>query len=203
MRHPAALTLAAATTLVVIIAGCGITNPYAQPTATTHAVTTTRVGAQAVTKTDADPGPERGGTIPTSDVSSQDRLAHDAGGSTPRVALERYAQLYINWTASTVAADQRELATISLGSARAQALQAAASYQHDTTLLKSAVTNTGAVVSIAKGEGTAVGDWVVVTSETTSGRGDYQGLPATLHVTYAQLTQTSTGWIVTAWEPRS
>jgi hypothetical protein len=203
MRHSAALTLAAATTLALIIAGCGITNPYAQTTATTHAVTTTRVGAQAVTTTDADPGPERGGTIPTSAVSSQDRLAHDAGGSTPRVALERYAQLYINWTASTVAADQRELATMSLGSARAQALQAAASYQHDTTLLKSAVTNTGTVVSIAKGEGTAVGDWVVVTSETTSARGDYEGLPATLHVTYAQLTHTSKGWTVTAWEPRS
>jgi hypothetical protein len=112
MRHPAALTLAAATALVVITAGCGITNPYAQTTATAHAVTTTSASAQAVTRTDADPGPERGGTIPTSAASSQDRLAHDAGSATPRVALERYAQLYINWTASTVAADQRELATM-------------------------------------------------------------------------------------------
>lgn len=202
MRHPAALTLAAATTLALMIAGCGITNPYAQPTANTHA-TTTRVGARAVTGTGADPGPERGGRIPASGASSQHSLAHDAGSPTPRVALERYAQLYINWTASTVAADQRKLARMSLGSARAQALQAAASYQHDSTLLKSAVTNTGTVVSIAKGEGTAAGDWVVVTSETTSGRGDYEGLPAGLHVTYAQLTRTATGWIVTVWEPRS
>jgi hypothetical protein len=201
MRRPAyrlAIALLSAGTL----AGCGITNPYAPPTATTHA-TTTRVGARAVTGTDADPGPERGGSIPARAASSQHRLAHDAGSPTPRLALERYAQLYINWTASTVAADQRELATMSLGSARAQALQAAASYQHDSTLLKSAVTNTGTVVSIAKGEGTATGDWVVVSSETTSGRGDYQGLPAGLHVTYAQLTRTAAGWIVTVWEPRS
>jgi hypothetical protein len=203
MRHPAALNLAAATALVIITAGCGITNPYAETTATTRAVTTTSASRAPVTRTDADPGQERGGTIPTSTATSQDRLALDAGRPSPRLALERYAQLYINWTASTVAADQRELATMSLGSARAQALQAAASYQHDTTLLKSAVTNTGRVVSIAKGEGTAVGDWVVVTSETTSGHGDYQGLPAGLHVTYAQLTHTSTGWIVTVWEPRS
>ena len=202
MRHPAALSFAA-TALVLVAAGCGITNPYAQTTATTHAVTTTRVGAQAVTKTDADPGPERGGTISTSDVSSQDRLAHDAGARNPRLALERYAQLYINWTAASIAADQRELATMSLGSARAQALQAAASYQHDTTLRESEVSNTGTVVSIAPGQGTAAGDWVVVTSETTSGRGDYQGLPAGLHVTYAALTHTSKGWIVTVWEPRS
>jgi hypothetical protein len=203
MRHPAALTLTAATALVLVTAGCGITNPYAQTTVTTRAPTTTRVDRSAVTKTDADPSPERGGTIPTNAASSQSHLAHHAGSPTPRLALERYAQLYINWTASTVAAEQQELATMSLGSARAQALQAAASYQHDTTLRKSEVTNTGTVVSIAKGQGTANGDWVVVTSETTSGRGDYQGLPAGLHVTYAALTHTSTGWIVAVWEPRS
>jgi hypothetical protein len=203
MRHPAALTVLATTVLAVIAAGCGITNPYAQTTSTTRAPTTTSADRAPVTRTDADPGPERGGTIPTSASSSQDRLAHDAGNPTPRVALERYAQLYINWTASTVAADQRELATMSLGSARAQALQAAASYQHDTTLRQSAVTNTGTIVSIAPGQGIATGDWVVVTSEKTSGRGDYEGLPAALHITYAQLTRTATGWIVTVWEPRS
>jgi hypothetical protein len=203
MRHPAALTVLATTVVAVIAAGCGITNPYAQTTATTRVGTTTSSERAAVNSADANPGPERGGTIPTSAAGSQDSLAHDAGSPTPQVALERYAQFYINWTAASVAADQRELATVSLGSARAQALQAAASYQHDTTLRKSEVSNTGTVVSIAKGEGAAVGDWVVVTSETTSGRGDYQGLPATLHVTYAQLTHTSTGWIVTVWEPRS
>jgi hypothetical protein len=203
MRHPAALAVLATTVVAVITAGCGIANPYTQTTATAHAVTTTSADRAPVNSADADPGPERGGTIPTSDVSSQDRLAHDAGSATPEVALERYAQLYINWTAASVAADQRELATVSLGSARAQALQAAASYQHDSTLRKSEVTNTGTIVSIAKGQSIAVGDWIVVTSETTSGRGDYEGLPATLHVTYAQLTHTSTGWIVTVWEPRS
>ncbi|MGO9754085.1 MAG: hypothetical protein ACLP22_21905 [Solirubrobacteraceae bacterium] len=37
----------------------------------------------------------------------------------------------------------------------------------------------------------------------TTGQGDYQGLPATLHVTYAQLTHTPAGWIVTSWTPAS
>jgi hypothetical protein len=44
---------------------------------------------------------------------------------------------------------------------------------------------------------------VIVTSETTSGQGDYSGLPPTLHVTYAQLTDTHHGWIVTAWNPQT
>lgn len=45
--------------------------------------------------------------------------------------------------------------------------------------------------------------WVVVTSEKTTGQGDYQGLPAQLHVTYAQLTHTPGGWVVSEWEPRT
>ena len=204
MRHrPAALTVAAATTLALISAGCGISNPYAKVTATTRPATTTTTTRPAVSGTDADPVRERGGKIPPAATRTQSRLASGAGAPTPMAALERYAQLYINWTATDLPAEQQRLASISLGSARAQALQAAASYRHDLTLIVSHVTNAGTVVAIAAGQGAAAGQWVVVTSETTSGQGDYQGLPTQLHVTYAQLTHTPSGWLVTVWEPRA
>ena len=85
---------------------------------------------------------------------------------------------------------QDQLAAISLGQARAQALQAAASYGHDSTLQASQVANTGTVVAIAPGQGPAAGWWVIVTRETTTGEGDYAGLPPTDHVTDAQVEHT-------------
>jgi hypothetical protein len=152
---------------------------------------------------DHDPAPERGGTIPTASVHVQASLAASAGRPTPTSALARYAHLYVNWTASDVADHETKLASISLGSARAQALQAAASYRHDSTLSRSEVANTGTVIAITRGEGAAASDWVVVTRETTTGKGDYEGLPAELHVTYAQLTKTATGWVISSWSPQT
>jgi hypothetical protein len=128
------------------------------------------------------------------------KLAIGAARRSPEAALERYGELYINWTAADVAARQRELAAISLGQAKAQALQAAASASRDTQLLKSRVANGGSVVAITRGRGPAAGEWVLVTREQTTGQGDYAGLPPTLHVVYAQLTAAANGWIVTRWQ---
>ncbi|MGC9220109.1 MAG: hypothetical protein ACP5H2_01990 [Solirubrobacteraceae bacterium] len=204
MRRPAyrlAIALLSAGTL----AGCGITNPYASTSAAAPGRTrpARTSSTSATTFTDADPTPERGGTIPRPAARAGKVLAAGAGQPTPRLALEHYARIYINWRASTVAQTQRRLAGISLAGARAQALQAAASYQHDATLARSQVANSGQVVSIAPGQGPAAGVWVIVTSEKTTGQGDYQGLPAQLHVTYAQLTHTPGGWVVSEWEPRT
>jgi hypothetical protein len=183
--------------LTLTLGGCGITNPYASPHTTT---TTTAPEYTAVASvTDADPAPERGGRIP--DAAQHPQLAAGAAQPTPQAALERYAQLYINWSAATVAAVQHELAAISIGQARAQALQAAASYDHDSTLKVSQVTNSGSVIAIAPGQGSAAGTWVIVTQESTTGAGDYAGLPPTDHVTDAQLTHTHNGWIVSSWSP--
>ena len=96
---------------------------------------------------------------------------------TPQAALERYARLYVNWTADRVAGIQRELASLSTGQARAQALQAAASYTRDQTLTQSNVANSGHLVAITPSV-TTPGQWVLVTSEQTSGTGDYAGPPA-------------------------
>ncbi len=191
MRRQAALAI-----LALALGGCGINNPYSTRHTTTAAPATP---ATPATATDADPAPERGGSLPP--AAQRTQPATDAAQPTPHAALERYAQLYINWTAATVAAVQHQLAAISIGQAHAQALQAAASYGHDSTLQASQVANSGSIIAIAPGQGPAAGSWVIVTQESTTGTGNYAGLPPTDHVTDAQLTHTRNGWIVSSWSP--
>ncbi|MGO9972688.1 MAG: hypothetical protein ACLP01_07755 [Solirubrobacteraceae bacterium] len=190
--------LTALVILAAALGGCGISNPYTSSNATTAAAAPP---VSTATATDADPTSERGGSIPR--AAQHNQLATNAAEPTPQTALERYARLYINWTANTVATVQHELAAISTGQARAQALQAAASYGHDSTLQASQVANSGSVIAIAAGHGPAAGSWVIVTQETTTGSGDYAGLPPTDHVTDAQLAHTRNGWIVSSWSPLS
>ena len=200
-RHAASILLAVSA--AVVLAGCGLTDPYkakqpsksvpnSRPTSTT----------KSTVATDADPAPERGGTIPAGARATQSQLAAGAGEPSPESALGRYARLYINWSAPTVAANQRKLAAISIDQARAQALQAAASYAHDQTLQHSGVANSGHAVAITSSI-TTPGEWVIVTSEQTTGKGDYAALPPTLHVTYAQVTRASSGWVVSEWAPQN
>src|ERR1700691_3430311 len=121
--RPGHIPIPAGLLLAVAVAGCGLSNPDASRTAATESPSAART-----TVTNADPAPERGGTIPSSVAEA--RTAHPgAGAPTPRMALERYARIYVNWTASSVAAAQARLARISLDSARAQALQAEVSYR--------------------------------------------------------------------------
>ena len=183
------------------LAGCaGIANPYQ----TNGTATSTTSTPRATIPADAgDPTPERNGTVPARQQAAIDRVSPGAARTSPQVTLTRYALLYINWTAANVAANQRQLAAISLGQARAQALQAAASLFRDPELTKSAVSNTGTVVAMSAGQGAAFGLWVLVTREQTTGQGDYAGLPPTLHVIYAQLTATPNGWVVTRWQPQN
>ena len=79
----------------------------------------------------------------------------------------------------------------------------AASFAHDTTLLASGVANHGAIVAITAGQGPAHGFWVIVTSETTTGHGQYAGLPASDHITYAHVIHTPDGFVVRQWSPQS
>lgn len=189
--------LIAAALVVVSLAGCGLSDPYQQHTATRATAT----AAVTASPDQADPAPERGGTISRSAGAAQSALAPTAGLATPRAALERYAQIYLNWNARNVVGVQRRLASISLGQARAQALQAAASAARDSELTAGQLANHGQVIALAPGQAGAAGRWVIVTSEQTTGPGDYQGLPPTLHIIYAQLTRTQSGWIVDQWAP--
>ena len=186
----------------VALAGCGLSDPYTakQPSSTSR--TRPNVDHAVAASTNADPAPERGGTIPAGARARRASWRPAPAQPTPQAALERYARLYVNWTARTVAADQRELAAISVDQARAQALQAAASYAHDQTLQQSGVANSGHLVAITPSI-TTPGQWVLVTSEQTTGKGDYAGLPPTLHVIYAQVTRAPSGWVVSEWAPQN
>ena len=199
---PAPRKTAGIALLAVLLTGCGIRDPYTNTSSTRP--TAARNTAQATsTVTNADPAPERGGTIPQAARAAQSELTASAGAPTPQAALERYASRYVNWTARSVTSVQRQLAARSLGQARAQALLAAASYAHDRALNASRVANHGSVISIARGHGAAATWWVIVTQEQTTGTGDYAGLPATDHITYAQLQHARSGWIVNQWSPQN
>jgi hypothetical protein len=209
MTHRA-ISLPLAGLLATLLAGCaGISDPYRTPASTPSrsAATSTSTSSTSNTTTttaaaDAgDPPPERGGSIPAGAQAAQDKLAADAGSPSPRAAIERYARLYVNWQSSTLAARQRELASISLGQARAQALQAAASAAQDPELTKSRVADDGQLIALSPGAGAAKGEWVLITREHTTGQGDYAGLPPTLHITYAHATHTPTGWLIDRWAP--
>lgn len=186
------------------LTGCaGLKDPYQARTsafrpAATSAVTTATTSADA-----GDPLPERGGTIPARSQRAQGAVAAGAARPSPEAALERYALLYVNWDAAHVAATERKLASISLGQARAQASQAGVTAGRDTQLTRSHVRNRGEVVAVTPGQGAAAGQWVIVTRELTAGQGDYAGLPPTLHVIYAQITQSPHGWIVSQWHTQN
>ncbi len=189
----------------IALPACGISDPYAghpRPRTATRTGTATQ-NSSAPATTDADPASERAGTIPTSARAAQHAIAAGAAEPTPEAAVDRYARVYINWTARTVAHVQRQLAAISVDGARAQALAAAARYQRDTTLAASQIANSGTVESVAAGHGPASGEWVVVTRERTTGQGDYSGLPNALHIIYARAVRHGSGWVISEWSPQT
>jgi len=178
-----------------LLAGCGITNPYQHPHPATTSSTTSTSSTASSAATASNPGEINEGQLPPTPVPT-------AGGvsPTPRVALGRYAQLYVNWSAGQLADRGRQLAAISTGQARHQA-QGLAS--RGPVLARYQVTNRGSVTAIGAGQGAEQGRWVVVTNELTSGTDPYLGLPATSHVTWATVTATHHGYVVSAWNPAS
>ncbi len=195
MRGPAIAPLTAALAASVL-AGCGITNPYQHPhhlAATSSSTSTSSTATSAATATN--PGEIHEGLSPTSAIPAGRGIS-----PTPRVALARYAHLYVNWSAGQLTNRGRQLAAISTGQARQQA-QALAN--RGPVLDRYQVTNHGSVTAIGAGQGAEQGRWVVVTNELTSGTGPYLGLPATSHVTWATVTTTHHGYVVSTWNPAS
>jgi hypothetical protein len=180
---PASLMLAA-----VALAGC--TNPDA-PTATVTAAATARAAAPH------SPGEP---AAPAAPAASSQAPSHVQ--PTPEAALTAFAQLYVSWSYETLSAEQRTLAAMSVGAARLAEQQAAATSQRDSTITQGHIYNRGRVVSIAA-ELTHPGTWVIVTREQTGGNTQYQGLPASYHVTLAQLAPVAGGYAVSQWLPQS
>ncbi len=150
-----------------------------------------------------DPASERHGSLPAASAGAEDTPTSRGPAATPQDALRRYALAYTNWNATTLATHLRWLATLAVGPARLTALQTAAALGGNSQLVAEHVRNSGVVVAIAAGEGAARGEWVVVTQEHTTGDGSYAGLPATLHVTLADVTRVGGGWAVSGWSPGS
>jgi hypothetical protein len=171
--------------LALVLAGCGISDPY----------TTTQPSSSTVSSHGAD--------VPDDDGLSPPRMIATprAAAASPQVALARYAALYVNWTAASLSGDERRLVTLSTGQARAQAL--AESNHPAPAVARYAVSNSGSVVAIGEGRGVERGRWAVVTVEQTNGYGPYLGLPATSHVTWATVVRVAQGWIVSGWYPGS
>lgn len=180
--RPQAITIALACVLcavALLLVGCS--NPDAQTPSTP------RAGVQNTGEPTAPPPPNAKGQAPA-DVQR-----------TPVAALRAFAALYMNWTYQTLAANQQKLATLAVGTARLTEQQAAHATAADTTITRAHLQSSGQLVSIAPDE-TEPGAWVIVTREQTSGSGEYEGLPASYHVTIAKLAHPSSGYAVESWE---
>jgi hypothetical protein len=121
---------------------------------------------------------------------------------TERKALSAFSRLYSNWTYRTLTADQRTLAAISVGTARLAERQAAASTHSDTTIATGHIWNRGQLVSIAA-DLSRPRTWAIVTREQTGGSTQYEGLPASYHVSLARLAHVNGGYAVSEWLPQN
>ncbi len=121
---------------------------------------------------------------------------------TPSAALAAFSRLYSNWTYSTLTSNQRRLAAMSGGAARLAERQAAASSQADTTIARGQIWNSAQILSITQ-DLAQPGAWVIVTREQTGGSTQYEGLPASYHVTLARLARVPGGYAVSEWLPQS
>lgn len=136
---------------------------------------------------------------------SPPRQSTTGAASTAPQAIHRFATGYINWTATTVAADERALAAQSIGQARSLTTLAAAQTAQDYELRRGGIANRGTVEAIAPLLGTR-NRYVVVTRELTSATNTsaYQGLRPAWHLAIATVTQLGPGrWVVSGWQPES
>jgi len=156
----------------------------------------------AGSKTTSTNSPQNAGEPPAPAPSSPTSQAPVGAQSTPTAALTTFSRLYSNWTYRTLTSDQRKLAAMSVGAARLAEQQAAASSQADTTIARGHIWNSGQIVSIAD-DLSQPGAWAIVTREQTGGSTQYEGLPASYHVTLARLAHVSGGYAVSEWLPQN
>ena len=173
--------------LLAALALAGCTNPDAPNRATS---------------TESSASPQNPGEPAAPAPPSPDAQTPAAVQPTPAKALEAFARLYVNWTYRTLSAEQRTLAAISVGPARLSERQAAASSQHDTTIARGHIWNSGQVISVAIDLSSSQ-EWVIVTHEQTGGNTQYEGLGAAYHVTIARLANVPGGYAVREWLPQS
>jgi hypothetical protein len=161
-------------------------------------------------------GPRPGATTSTSKLA-QAQATHEypsppaprqsaIGESASAVrAVDAFATAYVNWTAQTVAGDERALAARSVGQARSTMALAAAQTAQDYELQRGGIANAGTVEATARLVGSR-DRYVVVTRELTTATNTsaYQGLRPAWHLAIATVTQLAPGrWVVSGWQPES
>jgi hypothetical protein len=174
--------------VVVVLAGCS--NPDA-PSKGKPTTTTTSTSS-----------PANAGEPPAPTPPSPSLQAPADVQVTPSAALAAFSYLYSNWTYHTLTSNQRKLAAMSAGAARLAEQQAAASSQADITIARGYIWNSGEIISIAE-DAAHPGTWAIVTREQTGGSTQYEGLPASYHVTLARLARISKGYTVLEWSPQN
>jgi len=183
-RATRGLTIATVTVAGSLLAGCGLAADGSPP-----------AESASSSRTPTSPG-EREGTVP-----SRPQAWPIAPAGSPRIAVERFADGYINWSYRTLTADQQRLAASAVGEARASELQARQQSERDSVLARGRVFNTGTVIALAQVNGSARDVWACVTREQTGGEGEYAALAAAYHVALATVQRVPGGWAVSSWQP--
>lgn len=133
------------------------------------------------------------------------RQSVSAAAPTPAAAVRRFAEGYVNWSATTIGADMSGLARQSVGQARSAMQLAAAETAQDYELRRGGVANHGTVEAVDRLAGRP-NRYVVVTLEQTTATNTaaYQGLRPAWHVALAEVSRTAGGgWAVSAWQPEN
>ena len=152
--------LLAALVAAALLAGCGLSNPNTAQLGTSTAPSSSSASIASTT------------TAPQS--------AAAVGGTTPQATIRQYAGLWCNWTTTDLLSHETQMAALSVGRARKQALLAAGTQAPPS----SSVTNTCTIESIAPGRSLAAGRWVLVTAAQTADAANTLGhcaLPRHLH----------------------
>jgi hypothetical protein len=161
-----------------VLAGCGLSNPN-----------TAQIGASTATSSSS-------ATAPAATTTQQ--AAAPAGGATPQATIRQYAGLWCNWTTTDLLSHEMQMAALSVGRARKQALLVAGTQQPPSL----SVTNTCTIESIAPGRSVAAGRWVLVTAAQTAAAATPSATPL-YHVTYITLAQRGGHYLVSSWSPQS
>ena len=161
-----------------LLAGCGLSNPN-----------TAQLGAFTATSSSNTTAPVATTSQPT---------AAPVGGASAQATIRQYAGLWCDWTTTDLVAHEMQMAALSVGRARNQALLVVGTQRPPS----SSVTNTCTIESIAPGRSVAAGRWVLVTAAQTSTAAT-PSATALYHVTYITLAQRGGRYLVSSWSPQS
>ena len=206
MERPQLIPTAIALVAAGLLAGCGITDPD-RPAAPAATPTAAKAASSSSTTTAADAGDppaERNGHVPAAATAAETRLPAGAATEHPTRSGDPATRgLYINWTAAQAdrrptppRADLDRRRPVTGPAGRCDGLN-----RHPARP-KPRLEHRAGDQRPARGRsrGRPVGDRDL---RENARQRRLQGLPAQLHVTYAVVTDTSQGWVISQWAPQN